>query len=157
MMKKIIKLILLSQLIVSCGFTPTLKTLDNQNSALSYYEISSENSYTARQLLSSQIKNLDKDKAKFLIKVRVFENESAVNVTSTGSVDEYKIDVLIKFEIYKILNDVLLFQSQSRGFANYDVSNSEYTNSLVKKEALERALTEGIQLMNIMIQSKITE
>ena len=37
------------------------------------------------------------------------------------------------------------------------LSNSEYTNSLVKKEALERALTEGIQLMNIVVQSKITE
>ena len=55
------------------------------------------------------------------------------------------------------IRDSLLFKSQSRGFANYDVSNSEYTNSLVKKEALNRALTEGIQLMNIVVQSKITE
>ena len=52
---------------------------------------------------------------------------------------------------------MLCITSQSRGFANYDVSNSEYTNSLIKKEALERALIEGIQLMNIIIQSKITE
>ena len=85
------------------------------------------------------------------------EKESAVNVTSSGSVDEYKIEVLVNFEIFNILGDTLLFKSQSRGFANYDVSSSEYTNSLVQKEALERALTEGIQLMNIVIQSKITE
>ena len=92
-----------------------------------------------------------------MTKVRVLENESAVNVTSSGSVDEYKIEVLVNFEIFNISTDSLLFKSQSRGFANYDATNSEYTNSLVKKEALERALIEGIQLMNIIIQSKITE
>ena len=157
MMKKIIGLILLSQLIISCGFTPTLKNLDNQNNAVTYYEINPENSYLARQVLNSQLKNLDKNEAKFLTKVRILEKESAVNVTSSGSVDEYKIDVLVNFEIFNLSSDTLLFKSQSRGFANYDVSNSEYTNSLVQKEALERALIDGIQLMNIIIQSKITE
>ena len=47
-----------------------------------------------------------------------------------------------------------IFDSQTRGFANYDVSNSEYTNTLVQKDALKKALTNGIQLMNIIVQSK---
>ena len=157
MIKKIIEFILLSQLIISCGFTPTLKSLDSENSALTYYEIDPSNSYIARQILSSQLVSLNKSEAKFLTKVRVLENESAVNVTSSGSVDEYKIEVLVNFEIFNISTNSLMFKSQSRGFANYDATNSEYTNSLVKKEALERALTEGIQLMNIIIQSKIAE
>ena len=157
MIKKIIGLTLLLHLIISCGFTPTLKNLGNENSELNYYVISPDNSYLARQVLKAQLKNLDKNEAKFLTKVKILEKESAVNVTSSGSVDEYKIEVLVNFEIFNILGDTLLFKSQSRGFANYDVSSSEYTNSLVQKEALERALTEGIQLMNIVIQSKITE
>ena len=157
MMKKIIGLILLVQLIISCGFSPTLKNLENQDNVKAYYEISSENSYLARQVVKSQLKNIDRNEAKFLIKIRIFENESAVNVTSSGSVDEYKIEVLVSFEIFNISSDTILFKSQSRGFANYDVSNSEYANSLVQKEALERALTEGIQLMSIIVQSKITE
>jgi len=157
MIKKFISLIFITQLVFSCGFTPILKNLDNQNTSLTYYEINPENSYAARQVLSSQLKNLDKNKAKFLTKVRISENESAVNITSSGSVDEYKIEVLINFETFNISSGDLLFKSQSRGFANYDVSNSEYTNSLVKKEALNRALTEGIQLMSIVVQSKITE
>ncbi|MDA9373017.1 hypothetical protein N9R19_01125 [Pelagibacterales bacterium] len=156
MIKKIISLIFIAQLVFSCGFTPILKNLDNQNS-LTYYEISTENSYLARQVLSTQLKNLSKNEAKFLIKIRVFENESAVNVTSSGSVDEYKIEVLVNFEIFNTSTESMFFKSQSRGFANYDATNSEYTNSLVKKEALERALTEAIQLMNIIIQSKIAQ
>ena len=157
MIKKFISLIFITQLVFSCGFTPILKNLDNQNTSLTYYEINPENSYAARQLLSTQLKSLNKNEAKFLTKVRVLENESAVNITASGSVDEYKIDILVNFEMFDISSNVLLFKSQSRGFANYDVSNSEYTNSLVQKEALENALIEGIQLMDIIIQSKITE
>jgi hypothetical protein len=157
MIKKIISLIFIAQLLISCGFTPILKNLDNQNTSLTYYEINPENSYIARQVLSTQLKSLNKNEAKFLTKVRVLENESAVNVTSSGSVDEYKVEVLVNFEIFNVSSNSLLYKSQSRGFANYDATNSEYTNSLVKKEALERALTEGIQLMSIIIQSKIAE
>jgi len=157
MIKKIINLIFISQLVLSCGFTPTLKSLDGENSALTYYEIDPSNSYIARQILSSQLVSLNKSEAKFLTKVRVLENESAVNVTSSGSVDEYKIEILINFETFEVSSGDLLFKSQSRGFANYDSTNSEYTNSLVKKEALERALIGGIQLMNIVIQSKTAE
>ena len=157
MIKKIISLIFIAQLLISCGFTPILKNLDNQNTTLTYYEINPENSYIVKQALSSQLKNLNKNEATFLTKVRVLENESAVNVTSSGSVDEYKIEVLVNFEIFNISTNSLLFKSQSRGIANYDATNSEYTNSQVKKGALERALTEAIQLMKIIIQSKIAE
>ena len=108
-------------------------------------------------MLNTNLQSVDKDKAKFLTKITVKEEESAVNVESSGSVNEYKIEVLINFEIFDILNNVMLLVSQSRGFENYDVSSSEYTNSLVQKEALERALIEGIQLMDIIVQSKITE
>ena len=157
MIKKIISIIFVSQLFLSCGFTPALKNLDNQNNTLVYYEINPLTSVIARQILDSELQTTNKDKAKFLIKINVIENESAVNVKSSGSVDEYRIEVLIQFEIFYIENNIMLIASQSRGFENYDVSSSEYTNSLIYKESLERALVEAIQLMNIIIQSKITE
>ena len=156
MIKNFTKILIISQLIISCGFTPTLKNLDN-NSALIHLEINPNNSYEVRQTINSELQSFDKSDAKFLIKVDVIEKESAVNVNSSGSVKEYKVEVLINFEIIDIANDVLLLSSQSRGFENYDVSTSEYTNTLVKKDALERALIEGIQLMNIIIHSKINK
>ena len=157
MLKLFISIVFISQLTLACGFTPTLKNLDNQNNSLVYYEINPANSYIARKTLNTNLQSVDKDKAKFVTKINVTEKESAVNVESSGSVNEYKIEVLINFEIFDIINNVMLLVSQSRGFENYDVSSSEYTNSLIQKEALERALIEGIQLMNIIIQSKITE
>ena len=155
MIKKFISLIIISQLLISCGFTPILKDTKNTNNTLVYYEIDPSNSYQARQLLSSTFINLEKDQAKFVTKVNIIESESAVNIESSGSVNEYKIEILVNFKIFEIKTNSIVFESQSRGFANYDVSNSEYTNTLVKQDALNKALTNGIQLMNIIVQSKI--
>jgi len=157
MIKKILILIFISQLLIACGFTPTYKTSKSQKNINIYYEIEANTSYLARQILNSQIQNLEKNQAEFITRIKITERELAVNVNPSGSVDEYKVEVLINFEIFKSESDLLLYKSQSRGFANYDVSNSEYTSTLLKKEALERALTEGVQLMNIIIQSKVTE
>ena len=155
MIKKFISLIVISQLIISCGFTPILKDTKDTNNTLVYYEIDPSSSYQARQLLSSTFINLEKDQAKFITKVNIIESESAVNIESSGSVNEYKIEILVNFKIFEVKTNSIVFESQSRGFANYDVSNSEYTNTLVQKDALNKALTNGIQLMNIVVQSKI--
>ena len=156
MIKKIIGIIFILQLVISCGFTPILKDRKDINNALMYYEINPSSSYQARQLLNSMFINLEKDQARFITKVNVVETESAVNIDSSGSVNEYKIEILINFRIFEIETNNIIFESQSRGFANYDVSNSEYTNKLVKKDALNRALSSGIQLMNIIVQGKIS-
>ena len=155
MIKKFICLIVIFQLTISCGFTPILKDTKDTNNTLVYYEIDPSSSYQARQLLSSTFINLEKDQAKFITKVNIIESESAVNIESSGSVNEYKIEILVNFKIFEIKTNSIVFESQSRGFANYDVSNSEYTNTLVQQDALNKALTNGIQLMNIIVQSKI--
>ena len=157
MIKKVLILIFISQILLACGFTPTYKVLNNVKNVKVHYEIDSNNSYEARRTLNTLVQNVNRDKVKFITKVNIKENESAVNVNSSGSVNEYKIEVLINFEIFKIEDELSFYKSQSRGFANYDVSDSEYTNTLVKKDALERALTEGIQLMKIIVQSKFNE
>lgn len=143
------------QLLVACGFTPILKDVTKSNNALVYYEIDPSSSYHARQILSSKFINLEKDRSKFITKVYITETESAVNIESSGSVNEYKIEILINFKIYEIETNNMIFESQTRGFANYDVSSSEYANTLAQQDALEKALTDGIQLMNIIVQSQI--
>ena len=91
MIKKIIGIIFILQLVISCGFTPILKDRKDINNALMYYEINPSSSYQARQLLNSMFINLEKDQARFITKVNVVETESAVNIDSSGSVNEYKI------------------------------------------------------------------
>jgi hypothetical protein len=157
MIKRAILIIIISQTIFACGFTPTLKTSDDvQFSSKIHYQVE-VGSYLAKQTFSSFIKNIDQKEAKYIAKVNINESESAVNIESNGSVLEYKVEALIIFSLLENTTGKLIYKSQTRGFANYDVSNSEYTNTLVKNEALKTAITDAIQLMSIMFQSKITE
>ena len=155
MMKKILFLFFGLQLLVNCGYTPVLKVTEYQNNTLVTYEINPNNSYEARQTLNSTFQNLSDEKTAFITKVNIIEKESAVNVMSSGAVSEYRVEILINFEIFRIESDDLIYKSQSRGFANYDISNSEYNNELLKKEALKQALLDGMKLMNIIVQSKV--
>ena len=53
--------------------------------------------------------NLEKDRAKYVTKVDIIETESAVNIESSGSVNEYKIEILINFQIFEIeTNNIIL-------------------------------------------------
>ncbi len=157
MSKKTIFIFAIFQFFVSCGFTPTLKILnDTENDTSVYYEIINT-SYNARDTLRNLLNGIDKNSAEYLLEIQVIESESAVNIESNGSVVEYRVEAIIQYKLFSVDKDVLIHSSQTRGLANYDVSSSEYSNALVKKEAQKTAVTEALQLMNIIVQSKINE
>ena len=157
MIKKILFAVIFFQVIISCGFTPTLKLADQgQTRSKIYYEIENS-SYKAHETLRDFFRNADKDEAKYISYIKVNESEYAVNIASNGSVLEYKIEVLIEYRVVRTDNEKLIHNSQTRGFANYDVSSSEYSTNLVKNEALKTAILGAAQLMNIMVNSKIDE
>ena len=141
---------------ISCGFTPSLKVVElNATNSTIHYKIENS-SYTARDTLRTFLKNTDQNEAQYIIYINVTETESAVNIGADGSVLEYKIEVLIKYEIIENKSGNLIHESQSRGFSNYDVTSSEYSTELVKQEAIKIAINQAAQLMKIMTQSKIS-
>ena len=157
MFKRIYLIVLILQFIIACGFTPTLKVSEENNSSPKiYFEVQAD-SYSAKQTLNNYLKNIDKEESKYTLSIVINETESAVNIRSDGSVVEYRVEASIIYQLIDTKNSELIYSSQSRGFSNYDVSNSEYTNTLVKNEALETAINDAAQLMSIMVQSKISE
>tara|TARA_X000000368_G_C23020654_1_gene707798 strand:+ start:854 stop:1336 length:483 start_codon:yes stop_codon:yes gene_type:complete len=157
MFKRIYLIILILQFIIACGFTPTLKVSEENNSSPKiYYEVQI-GSYIAKQTLNKYLKNIAEEESKYTLSIDINETESAVNIRSDGSVVEYRVEASIIYQLIDTKNSELIYSSQSRGFSNYDVSNSEYTNTLVKNEALKTAINDAAQLMSIMVQSKISE
>ena len=155
MVKKIILIALICEILVSCGFTPTLKMIEKSNDLnLINYEFVNT-SYNSRNILRNLLKEANQSEAKYLVKLQVTDSESAVNIESNGSVVEYRVEALIEYELFDASTNVLMHSSQTRGLANYDVSDSEYSNALINKEAEKTAVTEALQLMIITIQSKI--
>ncbi|MDA9591970.1 hypothetical protein N9R78_02795 [Pelagibacteraceae bacterium] len=156
MIKKTFSIIIVSLILTSCGFTPTYKISENAlRGSFVKYEFNKDNSYEIRQILSKNLINADKSSAKYIIDISVDETETAVNILSSGSVSKYRVESLINFQINEIETNKIIYKSRTRGFSNYDVSNSEYTNKLLKENALTSSLTEAIQLMNVIINSKI--
>lgn len=157
MVKKIIIIAIVFKIFASCGFTPTLKMIDDsKNLMLINYEFINT-SYDSRNILRTLLKGVNENEAKYLVKLQVIDSESAVNIESDGSVVEYRVEALIEYELFDARNNALIHSSQTRGLANYDNSSSEYSNALIKKEAEKTAVTEALQLMVITIQSKINE
>ena len=144
-------------MLFACGFTPTLKMSTGSKPTDKIHYIIKSESYLSRQALNTIIENSKKSEAKYVAHIQINESQSAVNIESTGSVVEYRIEIEINYAVEHIASDNLIYESKSRGFANYDVSNSEYSNTLVKNEALKTALNEAAQLMNIMIRSEISK
>ena len=158
MIKKSFIIILISFFFNSCGFTPTHKVSDAayKNSSV-IYRVDVNNSYESRQILAKNLINAEKVDAKYYVDIKVIETETAINIQSSGSVSKYRVETLINFEIHEINSDQLIYKSRSRGSSNYDVSSSEYTNKLLKENALTTSLSEAIQLMNVIINSKVNE
>ena len=129
MIKKLVFIIFICQIFISCGFTPSLK-VEETNKAISqiHYEIQ-DSSYIARQTLKTFLKSANQNEARYISYINVVETESAVNIASNGSVLEYKIEVLIDYRITEPKSEKLIHTSKSRGFSNYDVSTSEYNNN----------------------------
>ena len=155
---KLVLIILTSSLLISCGFKPTYKISENEiNQTLVVYNIENDAAYEIRQIVSNNLINSNANDAEFKINLNITEKEFEVNVTSTGSVSEYRIEALIVFNIVKIKDEKLIYSAKSQGFANYDASSSEYTNSQLRKSALEAAVLEAIQLVKVLVRSKINE
>ena len=157
MFRKEFCIILIFLIFTSCGFTPSLKVKElNLSSTKIHYKIENS-SYIARDTLRAFFKNTDQKEAQYVININVIESDSAVNIGTDGSVLEYKIEVLIGYEIIDNKTGELIHKSQSRGFSNYDVSNSEYSTELVKQDAIKVAINQAAQLMDIMTQSQISK
>ena len=157
MYRKEFCIILIYLIFTSCGFTPSLKIKDlNPVETKIHYQIG-DSSYIARDTLRTFLKNTDQNEAQYIININVIESESAVNIGTDGSVIEYKIEVLIEYEMIDNESGKLIHKSQSRGFSNYDVSSSEYSTELVKQEAIKIAIDQAAELMKIMTQSQITK
>ena len=155
---KLALIIFTSTLLINCGFKPTYKISENEiNQTLVLYSIENDATYETRQVVNNNLMNSNAGDAEFKVKLNVTEKEVAVNVKSDGSVSEYRIEALIVFNIMKVKDKELIYSAKTQGFANYDVSSSEYTNTQLRKNALESAVLEAIQLVRILVQSKINE
>ena len=78
-------------------------------------------------------------------------------VNTNGTVAKYRIEIEIEYELIQIDIDEVISTGTTRGFAQYDVTDSEIVNEDTRKSMTKIATKNAIQLMTSRIQSSIAK
>ena len=86
----------------------------------------------------------------------IYEDLTPLIINTNGTVAKYRIEIEIKYELIQIDIGEVISTGTTRGFAQYDVTDSEIVNEDTKKSMTRIATKNAIQLMTSRIQSSIS-
>tara|TARA_Y100000817_G_scaffold288695_1_gene258107 strand:- start:199 stop:606 length:408 start_codon:yes stop_codon:yes gene_type:complete len=92
----------------------------------------------------------------YLVLVEIKEDQIPLIINTNGTVAKYRVEIVMSFEIIKIADNKTLSKGTSRGFAQYDVGESEINNENTKTRMAKNATKSAIQIMISKIQSSIS-
>ena len=154
---KIYILFLLILALTSCGFKPIYKESENSlNSATYAIEFQNDPGYLIKNKILAAY---DSSSAQSLHIIHIFASQGSTPlITNTdGTVSKYRIEIVIDFDVSNSSSENKIYSDTSRGFAEYLVQTSEIETDEKRKQAIETATNEAIQMMSIKIQSNILQ
>ena len=154
-MRKILTVLAIFFIFLSCGFKPIYKMTSDDTSVASYsIEVTNQ---VAREIIEEVNNTVIQDEnPKYKALLSIYEDLTPLIVNTNGTVAKYRIEIEIKYELLQIDNDEVISKGTTRGFAQYDVTSSEIVNEDTKKSMTKTATKNAIQLMASRIQSSIS-
>ena len=140
---------------LGCGFKPIYK-MTSDDATIDGYSVEVTNQ-VAREIIeevNSTIVQSEDQKYKALL--TIYEDLTPLIVNTNGTVAKYRIEIEIEYELIQINSDDVISTGTTRGFAQYDVTDSEIVNEDTKKSMTKIATKNAIQLMTSRIQSSIS-
>ena len=154
-MSKLVATLAIFFIFLSCGFKPIYKITNNDTGIASYsVEVTNQVSREIIEEVNSTIVQSEDQKYKALLTIH--EDLTPLIVNTNGTVAKYRIEIEIKYELLQIDNDEVISTGTTRGFAQYDVTDSEIVNEDTKKSMTKIATKNAIQLMTSRIQTSIS-
>ena len=154
-MKKLLTTLAVFFIFLGCGFKPIYK-MTSDNASLDGYSVEVTNQ-VAREIIeevNSTIVQSEYQKYKALL--TIYEDLTPLIVNTNGTVAKYRIEIEIKYELLHIDSNEVISTGTTRGFAQYDVTDSEIVNEDTKKSMTKIATKNAIQLVTSRIQSSIS-
>ena len=143
-------------IITSCGFKPIYKLSDdNKNSNEYYIQITNQ---VSREVVEEINENIFQDRSqKYKALLTIHEDLTPLIVNTNGTIAKYRIEIEIKYELLQEDINEIISEGTTRGFAQYDVVDSEIENEDMKKSMTKIATKNALQIMTSRIQSRISE
>ena len=140
---------------LGCGFKPIYKMASDDTSIYGYsVEITNQVTREIIEEVNSTIVQNEDQKYKALL--NIYEDLTPLIINTNGTVAKYRIEIEIEYELIQIDSDDVISTGTTRGFAQYDVTDSEIVNEDTKKSMTKIATKNAIQLMTSRIQSSIS-
>ena len=155
-MRKFLTTLAVFFIFLGCGFKPIYK-MTSDDASLDGYSVEVTNQ-VAREIIEevdSTIVQSEDQKYKALLTIH--EDLTPLIVNTNGTVAKYRIEIEIKYELLQIDSGEVISTGTTRGFAQYDVTDSEIVNKDTKKSMTKIATKNAIQLMTSRIQSSIAK
>ena len=155
-MIKVLTSIFILIIFTSCGFKPIYKLSDNNQSSSEYYiEITNQ---VSREIVEEINENIFQDRSqKYKALLTIHEDLTPLIVNTNGTIAKYRIEIEIKYELLQEDINEIISEGTTRGFAQYDVVDSEIENEDMKKSMTKIATKNALQIMTSRIQSRISE
>jgi len=154
---KIYILFLLIFALTACGFKPIYKTTESsQNSATYNIEFQNDPGYLIKNTIL-EVYNSSSSQSLYTIHLITNQGSTPLITNTDGTVSKYRIEIVIDFDVSNSSSENKIYSDTSRGFAEYLVQTSEIETDEKRKQAIETATNEAIQMMSIKIQSNILQ
>ena len=154
-MSKLLATLALFFIFLSCGFKPIYKITSDDIDLDGYYvEVANKVSREIIDEVNSTIVQDENQKYKALL--NIYEDLTPLIVNTNGTVAKYRIEIEIAYKLIQIDVNEIISTGTTRGFAQYDVTESEIVNEDTKKHMTKIATKNAIQIMTSRIQSSIS-
>ena len=148
-------LFLLILVLSSCGFKPIYKTTENSlNSETYVIEFQNDPGYLIKSKIL-EVYNSSSSQNLYTIHLGVNQDSTPLITNTDGTVNKYRIEVVMAFDVSKSNSENKIYSDISRGFAEYLVQTSEIETDEKRKQAIKIATQEAVQMMSIKIQSNV--
>ena len=155
-MIRIICVLLMLSITLSCGFKPIYKLSEENISNINYsVKILNDVSREITEEIDTNI--ITNSNERFSALLTVDENLTPLIINTNGTVAKYREEILISYKLIETGSKKEVSNGNARGFAQYDVGTSEISNEDTKKNMTKIATKNAVQLMMSKIQSSISQ
>ena len=155
-MSKLLATLAIFFIFLGCGFKPIYKITSDDKSIASYsVEVTNQVAREIIEEVNSTIFQGENQKYKVLL--NIYEDLTPLIVNTNGTVAKYRIEIEIAYKLIQIDVDETISTGTTRGYAQYDVTESEIVNEDTRKHMSKIATKNAIQIMASRIQSIISK
>jgi len=141
----------------SCGFKPIYKLSENNLDTATYsIKFKTDPGYVIKNKIL-EIYNFSSSESLYTINLNTNKISTPLIINTNGTISKFRIEVTIDFDVNTNDSGNKIYSDVARGFSEYIVQTSEISTDEKRKQAIEIATNEAVQMMSIKIQSNILQ